>query len=158
MYKKILTYLFFLSILVTSAQELNCLVSVNHAQVQGSNKQIFKTLERSLSEFVNQTEWTNKAFKPEEMVAMFDLICVDKKYKISSNVKDSLLAFLKSQSRKSNKLWNGREIRNLFEKALIKQARRLSKMTDPTNDQLMTLESSDLELPASKTSSNIVHI
>jgi len=99
-----------------------------------------------------------KAFKPEEMVAMFDLICVDKKYKISSDVKDSLLAFLKSQTRKSNKLWNGREIRNLFEKALITQARRLSKMTDPTNDQLMTLESSDLELPPNKTDGNIVYL
>ena len=50
------------------SQELNCLVTVNYNQVQGSNTQVFKTLENSLSEFVNQTKWTNKEVKAEERI------------------------------------------------------------------------------------------
>ena len=51
-----------------SAQELNCLVTVNYNQVDGSNTQVFKTLEKSLSEFLNQTRWTNNEVKPEERI------------------------------------------------------------------------------------------
>ncbi|WP_298883493.1 DUF4835 family protein [uncultured Polaribacter sp.] len=56
------------SIFVAKAQELNALVTVNYNQVQGSNTQVFKTLEKSLSEFINQTKWTNNAVKPEERI------------------------------------------------------------------------------------------
>ena len=37
-----------------SAQELNCLVTINDDQVIGSNKQVFRTLEQTISEFINQ--------------------------------------------------------------------------------------------------------
>ncbi|MCL7754343.1 DUF4835 family protein [Polaribacter sp. Z022] len=56
------------SIFVAKAQELNALVTVNYNQVQGSNTQVFKTLEKSLSEFINQTKWTNNVVKPEERI------------------------------------------------------------------------------------------
>lgn len=56
------------TISVMKSQELNCLVTVNYNQVQGSNTQVFKTLEKSLSEFINQTKWTNKEVKPEERI------------------------------------------------------------------------------------------
>lgn len=52
----------------TSAQELNCLVKINYQQVAGSQVQIFKTLETQLTEFINQTKWTNRNVKPEERV------------------------------------------------------------------------------------------
>ncbi|MBS7786729.1 DUF4835 family protein [Flavobacterium sp. CYK-55] len=45
------------------SQELNCTVKVNSAKVGGSNAQVFKTLERSLNDFVNKTSWTNNALK-----------------------------------------------------------------------------------------------
>lgn len=51
-----------------SSQELNCLVTVNDDQVIGSNKQIFRTLEKTISEFVNQKKWTNKSVKPQERI------------------------------------------------------------------------------------------
>ena len=41
--------LLFFSISLLKSQELNCLVTVNYNQVQGSNTQIFKTLEKSLT-------------------------------------------------------------------------------------------------------------
>ena len=51
-----------------NAQELNCLVTVNSDQVAGSNKQVFNTLQQALTEYVNQTKWTNRAVAPEERV------------------------------------------------------------------------------------------
>ena len=68
MRKKIFTFFLFFSIIGLNAQEINCLVTVNAAQVQGSNVQVFSTLQRSLSEFVNQTKWTNKEVKVEERI------------------------------------------------------------------------------------------
>ncbi|MEE9408509.1 MAG: DUF4835 family protein [Polaribacter sp.] len=58
--------LFFISSI--NSQELNCLVTVNSAQVAGSNKQVFTTLQKSLNEYLNQTKWTNKTVKTEERI------------------------------------------------------------------------------------------
>lgn len=57
-----------LSVVTLQAQELNCLVTVNSDQISGSNKQVYTTLQTSLTEFVNQTQWTNKNFKPQEKI------------------------------------------------------------------------------------------
>jgi hypothetical protein len=51
-----------------NSQELNCLVNINYDQVPGSNLQVFKTLETALTEFINQTKWTNKVVQSEERV------------------------------------------------------------------------------------------
>ena len=50
------------------SQEVNCLVKINYEQIGGSNRQIFQTLEKALTEFINQTKWTNRVVKPEERV------------------------------------------------------------------------------------------
>jgi hypothetical protein len=65
-----LTSLFILlcSFFSLNAQELNCLVTVNSDQVAGSNKQVFNTLQQALTEYVNQTKWTNRVVAPEERV------------------------------------------------------------------------------------------
>ncbi len=51
-----------------NAQELNCSVSVNADQISVSNNQIFKTLENSLTELVNQTKWTDVDFEEHEKI------------------------------------------------------------------------------------------
>ncbi|MDC6351740.1 DUF4835 family protein [Zeaxanthinibacter sp. PT1] len=51
-----------------SAQELNCTVTVNSEQVSQTNQQIFRTLERSLSDFINKSKWTNKVYLENERV------------------------------------------------------------------------------------------
>ncbi|WP_298949220.1 DUF4835 family protein [uncultured Polaribacter sp.] len=67
--RKLLFFFIFLSAsLYVTSQELNALVTVNYNQVQGSNTQVFKTLQTSLTEFVNQTKWTNKTVQPEERI------------------------------------------------------------------------------------------
>ncbi|TXN35452.1 DUF4835 family protein [Flagellimonas hymeniacidonis] len=50
------------------AQELNCTVTVNSDQVSQTNQQIFRTLERSLNDFVNKSKWTNRVYKENERV------------------------------------------------------------------------------------------
>jgi len=55
-------------VLKSNSQELNSLVTINYNQVEGTNTQVFKTLEKSLSEFINQTKWTNKDVQPEEKI------------------------------------------------------------------------------------------
>jgi len=51
-----------------NAQELQCTVTVNSDQVAQTNQQVFKTLERSLSDFVNKSKWTNKIYKENERI------------------------------------------------------------------------------------------
>lgn len=50
------------------AQELNCTITVNSDQVAQTNQQIFQTLERALSDFLNKTKWTNRVYKENERV------------------------------------------------------------------------------------------
>ena len=51
-----------------NAQELRCTITVNADKITSSNKQIFKTLENSLNEFVNQKRWTNFKYEPQERI------------------------------------------------------------------------------------------
>lgn len=51
-----------------SAQELNCQVTVDYSQVQGTNTSIFKTLESAIADYVNTRKWTNAQFSPAEKI------------------------------------------------------------------------------------------
>src|SRR5210317_657991 len=51
-----------------NAQELNAQVIVNSDLVNQTNQQIFKTLERSLNEFINTQVWTNQKFLTQEKI------------------------------------------------------------------------------------------
>lgn len=68
MRKLVFLFAFFLITFNMNSQELNCLVTVNYDQIGGSNKQVFTTLQKSLTEFINQTEWTDRIVKSEERV------------------------------------------------------------------------------------------
>jgi len=50
------------------AQELNCNVIINHDQVQGTNTQVFTTLEQTIKEFVNTTRWTDMVVTERERI------------------------------------------------------------------------------------------
>lgn len=51
-----------------AAQELNCTVTVNADQVRQTNRQIFRTLEHSLTDFVNKNQWTTRVYEENERV------------------------------------------------------------------------------------------
>ena len=58
----------FLVTAVSFSQELNCTVNVVAQQTGNENDIIFKTLEKQLTEFINNTKWTNKAFGQNERI------------------------------------------------------------------------------------------
>jgi len=50
------------------AQELRCNVQILSSQIQGTNKQVFKTLQEDLYEFMNTRIWTEDDFSNEERI------------------------------------------------------------------------------------------
>lgn len=66
--RKVLFLLGFLFPTLLLAQELNCTVSVIAQQTGNDNNVVFKTLEKQLNEFINNTKWTEKTFKAEERI------------------------------------------------------------------------------------------
>lgn len=57
-----------LSVFTIQSQELNAFVTINTDKVQSSNKQVYETLEKSLTEFINEKQWTNKNYKQQERI------------------------------------------------------------------------------------------
>ena len=49
-------------------QELQCSVSVVSPSVQGTNKQVFETMQTAIIEFMNGQKWTDNVFSPEERI------------------------------------------------------------------------------------------
>lgn len=54
---------------MSRAQELRCEVTVNSDQVGQTNQQVFRTLERSLNDFVNKSKWTDRNYRENERVS-----------------------------------------------------------------------------------------
>ena len=48
--------------------ELNCTVEVNAQQINLSNKQIFQTLQEAITEYMNNTKWTDAQFAINEKI------------------------------------------------------------------------------------------
>lgn len=68
MNKLILILAVFFSISIGMAQEINCEVVVSAEQTGQSNLPVFKTLQKSLSEFINQTTWTGTTYQNHERI------------------------------------------------------------------------------------------
>jgi len=89
---KIVTFFLLITCALTQAQELNCTVTVNTDKLSIANFQVFKTLQTSLNEFVNQTNWTSQVFKQNEKINCSMYII------ISSNNSDQFVATIQVQS------------------------------------------------------------
>lgn len=68
MRKLIWLFLFFFTVQNFMAQELNATVNINHSQIGNSNQAYFKTLEKSLKEFINSTSWSSRKFSAVERI------------------------------------------------------------------------------------------
>jgi hypothetical protein len=76
--RKILLIVLFISSQQFFAQELNCKVQVNYKNIGGTNTHVFQTLEKSLTDFVNKTVWTNRNVAPNERVECSMIITLKK--------------------------------------------------------------------------------
>lgn len=50
------------------SQELNCNVQISAQKIQGSNRQVFETMQRDIYEFMNNSVWTNNVFSYAERI------------------------------------------------------------------------------------------
>ena len=66
--RKILVGFLLLFFGFTQAQELNSTVTFNTDQVAATNQQIFKTLQKALTEFINNTKWSQQTYKGVEKI------------------------------------------------------------------------------------------
>ena len=60
----------------TQAQELNCNVTINSESIQGTNKSVFNTLQQSITDFMNQTRFTQMVVAEKERIDCSMLIVV----------------------------------------------------------------------------------
>lgn len=89
---RIIVFFFLLTFGFAHSQELNCVVTVNSEKLSNANQQIFKTLQTSLSEFVNQTNWTGQTVKQNEKINCSMYIM------LSSNSSDQFTGTIQIQS------------------------------------------------------------
>lgn len=82
----------FLSFGFSQAQQLNCIVTINTERLPNPNQQVFKTLQTSLAEFVNKTDWTGAVLKPNERINCSMYIT------LSSNSSDQFSGTIQVQS------------------------------------------------------------
>jgi len=80
---------------VVQSQELNCTVQINSDQVQGTNKSVFNTLQKSITEFLNNRKWTELTFANTERIECTMSIIV-KKVEV-----DAFTAEIQIQSRRT---------------------------------------------------------
>ncbi|MFC2151890.1 DUF4835 family protein [Bacteroidota bacterium] len=68
--KKLIVLIFVILVLVFSSysQELRCNIQVVSSQIQGTNKQVFQTLQTAIYEFMNNSAWTNHVYSNEERI------------------------------------------------------------------------------------------
>jgi len=60
--------LFLLIPLLSFQQELRCNVQINSQKIQGTNRQLFQTLQTAVYEFMNNTPWTNHIYGQDERI------------------------------------------------------------------------------------------
>ncbi|KEY18149.1 type IX secretion system protein PorD [Kaistella antarctica] len=89
--KKLITiFVLIFSFNLTFSQELLANVQVNTQQLSGSNMQAYKTLEKNLRDFINNTSWTGKKLQNFEKIKCNFAIVINEKAG-SNNYKASIV-------------------------------------------------------------------
>lgn len=68
-----------------AAQELNARITINHSQIQGTDNAVFDELQQTLTQFVNDRQWTALQFQKNERIPCSFNITVTK-YVKSTNM------------------------------------------------------------------------
>jgi len=64
----ILPFLTMLVFISTAGQELKCNIQIVTQQIQGTNKQVYQTMQNAIYEFMNNRIWTNHVLSIEERI------------------------------------------------------------------------------------------
>ena len=85
-------------------------------------------------------------YEPDELTEIFRRMCTSNGYEISPEAETAIKEkFSQMYENRNESFGNGRDVRNIFEKAVTKQATRLAGVRSPSNTQIITLEKSDME-------------
>ena len=68
MMRNLILFLAFLYTSIGFSQELRATVAINYDQVNNGNPQLFKNLEKQVTEFLNNTKWTDNDVKENEKI------------------------------------------------------------------------------------------
>ena len=79
MKKGIFFFLIVLCSFSVFSQEILCNVQVNASQVQTSDRKIYQTMQTSIYEFLNNTQWTNTVVNNEERIECTMLISIQER-------------------------------------------------------------------------------
>jgi Holliday junction resolvasome RuvABC ATP-dependent DNA helicase subunit len=85
-------------------------------------------------------------YTDDELVQIFERLCMQNQYQCDAAGCARLKTFFRAQPR-TRGFGNGRLARNLFEDAVARQASRLVKLENPTDEQLLTLTVDDIPVP-----------
>ena len=73
-----------------SAQELQAKITINHAQISGTEKGVFDNLQQTLQQFVNNRQWTHLQFQKNERIICNFNITVTKYDRLARSLRDLL--------------------------------------------------------------------
>ncbi len=80
MKKLLLSFLIlFFSITFSRSQELQCMIQISSPGMSETDRQILQTLQSDIYEFINQRNWTDYQYEPEERIEASILITVNEK-------------------------------------------------------------------------------
>jgi len=85
----------------------------------------------------------------DELMAIFESIAKESHYELDAGAKAAVKKWFEAQERGPT-FGNGRLARNLFEDCVAHQANRIVDIKNPTDQQLITVQASDIPSPASK--------
>ncbi len=97
-------------------------------------------LESRFNRYIHFEDYT-----PEQMYSIFESLCTKNQYSLDREAAEKLMMFFKETD--IAKLGNGRGARNLFEKVVTQQARRLELSSeDNDNEDLQAIIASDIDM------------
>lgn len=109
-------------------------------------KELLKSNPGLESRFSKTLDFTD--YSPEELCNIFGCLLESNHYRITPEGRLRVIATLTDQYRTKEKGYgNGREVRNLFEKTILRMANRLAEMTTLTDQELVTFVAEDFTLP-----------
>ena len=82
-----------------------------------------------------------------EQLAIMEIMCAEQEYNMTEEAKQYVLQqFCNKYETKDENFANARDVRNFLEHAITKQATRLIQISNPTKEQLLTLEMVDFQV------------
>ena len=99
-------------------------------------------LKSRFSKFIHFEDYT-----PEEQLAIMEKMCAEQEYGMTEEARQLVLQYFRSMhAERDENFANARDVRNFLEHAITKQATRLIQISNPTKEQLLTLETVDFDV------------